>query len=367
MKKKFICLITFFFIYLNNYSFIEKINEFSCHQSGISSLIFTTDNRYIITGGLDGRINIIDFKKNNIIETLNNINAVESIDVSFNNKYLLSGDRENGVRLWDMKNFELLKFWEMPFRQIFTLNFSVKNGYFIAGGINGYEIINFKNFNIIKKESIKNYAVRDAKFSYNDKFLVIASGNKIKIFKIDKDNFLGKIIKNNMANFKYRIELEFQDLIYSIDISKNSQYLAVAGNSTYVTLIRLEDFAHIWSIKPHNSLIWDVKFSPDNKILITAGSDRILNFIDIKTKKIIYSDNSHPDEIYAIDISSDYNYLSTGCKDGKLRIFRLHFNKQIDFYLIKIIIFIIITLIFLFIIFFILKLKRKKSVKDWEI
>ncbi len=113
--------------------------------------------------------------------------------------------------------------------------------------------------------------------------------------------------------------------------------------------------------------LFSVSFSPDNKMLITAGSDRILNFIDIKTKKVIYSDKSHPDEIYALDITSDYNYLATACKDGKLRIFRLHFDKQIDFELIKIIIFFIIILIFLFIIFIILKLKKKKSVKNWEI
>lgn len=365
MKKFLFYLLIFIFSYMNNYSLIHKLNEYQYNLSSISSVVISPDNKYIIAGGLDGKIIILNLKNCNLIEILNNISAVESLDISNDNKLLLSGDRDNGVRLWNMKNFELLKFFDLPFKQIFTLNFSSDNKIFIVGGASGYEIINLQNFNSIKKEKVKNYAVRDACFSDNKKYLAIAIGNKIKIFKLEKQFFMKKIFKDKIYDLKFIFELEFQDLIYSIDISKNSQYMAVAGNSTYVTLIRMEDLAHLWSIKPHNLPIWDVKFSPDNKVLITAGKDKILNFIEIKTGKVIYTDKTHPDEIYSLAVSSDANYLVTGCRDGKIRIFKLLFNNN-NLYTILLISF-LSFIILLVLILIMQKIKRKKSVKDWEI
>lgn len=366
MKKIILFIIILIFLYQQIFSEIKLIGEFINHTSSVSSIVFSTDGKFIISGGFDARINIYDTKKLNLIKSINNSEPVESVIVSSNSKFILTGGRNGGIRFWNLKTFELLKYFETEMNEIFALDF-LDNSIFIAGGRNKFEIININNFKTVKKDFFNGFAVRDAKFTKNGRYLAMVIGNKIRIYKLEQSNLISQLFNKNALNFNFLQELEFPDLIYTIDISPNSQYLIAAGNSSYLSLIRIEDLAHLWSIKAHDSIIWDIKFSPDNKSIATAGKDAAIKFIDIETGKILFIIAGHPDEIYSLDFSPEGNYLATACRDGKIRIWQISQNMffKTDFLKIKY----LIIFIILFIILLILKLfkKKKKSVKNWHI
>jgi WD40 repeat protein len=366
MKKFILFTIILIFLYTHIFPEIKLIGEFVYNTFSVSSIAFSADGKFIISGGLDSRLNILDTKKFILLKAINNSEPVESVAVSSNSKFILSGGRDGGLRLWNAKTFELLNYSETGMNEIFALDF-FNNSIFVAGGRNWLEIINIDNFKIIKKEFFNGFAVRDAKFTKNARYMAIAVGNKIRIYKLEQSNLVSKLFNKNALNFIFLQELEFPDLIYTIDISPNSQYLIAAGNSSYLSLIRIEDLAHLWSIKAHDSMIWDIKFSPDNKFIATAGKDATIKFIDTETGKILLIIAGHPDEIYSLDFSPDGNYLATACRDGKIRIWYIsqNMNFKPDFLKINY----LIIFIILFIILLMIKLLKKKkiSVKNWHI
>lgn len=81
-------------------------SPFLGHGSAVTSVTFSPDGEYIVSGSRDHTVQLWDLSGNPIGQPLQGHgSAVTSIDFSTNGQYIVSGSWDNTVRLWQGGNF----------------------------------------------------------------------------------------------------------------------------------------------------------------------------------------------------------------------------------------------------------------------
>jgi len=81
-------------------------NTIECHSGSIKDIALTSDEEYIITGGVDRIVQVTKIDTSETIATLPGHNfCIYAIDVSTDGKYVVTGGGfENDIRVWDIEN-----------------------------------------------------------------------------------------------------------------------------------------------------------------------------------------------------------------------------------------------------------------------
>lgn len=87
-----------------------KIKEYATlpskqiHKDAVRSMVFSRDNRYLISGSDDGYVRILEAKTLNVIHELRGHSGyVRAVAITHDNKYVLSGGSDGTLRIWDTK------------------------------------------------------------------------------------------------------------------------------------------------------------------------------------------------------------------------------------------------------------------------
>ncbi len=68
----------------------------------MTSVAFSKDDTYIISGSYDGSIKIWNRENGNEIQTLNgHSKEVTSVALSKNDRYIISGSLDKSIKIWD--------------------------------------------------------------------------------------------------------------------------------------------------------------------------------------------------------------------------------------------------------------------------
>ena len=79
------------------------------HTSWINSIAISPDGKYIVSGSDDTTIKVWDFKTGECLNTLEgHIDSVNSISISPDGKYIVSGSDDDTIKIWDFKTFEYI-------------------------------------------------------------------------------------------------------------------------------------------------------------------------------------------------------------------------------------------------------------------
>lgn len=224
-----------------NSTFIKKISP---HKGrGITYLEEYNDD-IIITGSLDDKINIINYKENRVLaEFKAHRNDIDIVKLSKNKDFIITAGRDSYIKIWGIdENFKITE------KQSFTTNGDIikyiefyNNNIFISGGkrgkiifwkinddkvikletidikaeITGIEVyknkvfvsdangflttIDIQNYSILQKQQIFNNITAIEKTNYDDfnNYLFVASNKKIHIISLDNLNFKMDEIKTS--------------------------------------------------------------------------------------------------------------------------------------------------------------------------
>ena len=196
---------------------------------------------------------------------------INTIDISSNGQYLVSGDDGGTVAVWNLT---------MPQQPIAT----------------------YCNNNAI-------YAL-----AISPDCTYIASGDKNRRVQLRR--------RESLYN-SLRELTEDAGLVYSVKFSPDGQILASGGADRRIRLWNPNTGKIISTLNEQQESILAMQFMPNGKILVSAGADRSIQFWDIANKQLLRTVPAHEQAINALAISQDGQLIISGSSDNTVQIRQL--------------------------------------------
>ncbi|MDJ0899955.1 MAG: hypothetical protein QNJ55_14210 [Xenococcus sp. MO_188.B8] len=315
----------------------KGINKEGTNEIGINAIAFSPDGEWLVSGSRDQTVRLWDLRQKKLDSKKigNHQNDVTSVAFSPDGSLLASGSKDGTVKLW--KNWQhseqrpiILKSYDSKGQMVAvrSLTFSPNNSTLAVGCENAaiwlwnvQEPAQTPNKEPIVRRKHDN-KIRSVAFSPDGKILVSASDDyTILLWDMNQPQEQPDILQDPKQTTKAKVR--------SVAFSFDGKMLASASNDQTIRLWKtdkLEEAPQI--LRGHTFNITSVAFSPDNQYLASCGWDNTVRLWDlnppIAKPKIL---PRHRKTVRAIAISPEYHHdhlLASGSEDGTVRVWNLN-------------------------------------------
>ena len=298
-----------------------KLKEAYVHEKNkVTSISFSSNGRWLAAGSEDCHVwlwDLSELKKNKTIEEatpeerhtlsksrlVGHSGAVLSISFSSDSRWLASGGDDMNVRLWDMKeNSPKSEVLTGHSGSILSVSFSPDALWLASGSNDGSVWIwNVRNHQTKNKPLIECLcAISSVVFSPNVEWLAVGDGNNIvQIFKIE------------IGRAKDEKSTEYLRVMEKILLNAEKGCLAIEKSSD-IGLRNIEE--HL------NAAVSSMSFSPDGCWLAWGSWDNSVRLWNMKEQCAEGELIGHLSNVSSVSFSSDGHWLASGGWDNRVRL-----------------------------------------------
>ena len=247
-------------------------------------------------------------------------NYIQSIALSPNSKYALSGEQDGAVKIWDVSTGTEKKTLIGHTNRILSVAFSPDGRYVLSGGPDNtarlWEVANGKMVRTILGPGSKGGQFTDISFlpdgkSFMGSYMDLSDAfNPITTFRLF-DISTGRGIKS------------FSRGAFGMSVSPDGRYLF--SNMFELVDINSGRVVRVFSPKGYAA---ESTFSPDGNYLLTTGENNLLLW-DVATGGKIKEFKGHKDGTTSASFSPDAGYVVSGGVDGTIRLWSIHTGREI--------------------------------------
>ena len=296
----------------------------------VNSVAISSDGNYIVSGGSDGTVELWNTTKQSLVHTFEgHQDDVNSVAISSNGKYLVSGGSDGTVKLWDTTKQSLVHTFESDRFYVNSVAISSDGKYLVSGGSDG----TVKLWDITKQSLVHTFEghqddVNSVAISSDSNYIVSGSeDDTVKLWDI-----VYQTPVNTFEGNKHSVT--------SVAISSDGNYIVSGSEDDTVKLwytgnqsIRFWDIdnqspVHTFEIREsivhtfegHQSEVTSVAISSDGKYLVSGSEDETVKLWNITNQSLVHTFEGNQDNVDTVAISSDGKYLVSGGGDKTVKL-----------------------------------------------
>lgn len=312
------------------------------HRHGIHDIDISPDNKHIVTVSYDRTARVWDFNGKELL-VLKHPRPVDDGIFSPDGKLIATTSRDNSARIWDLKGNELQILRHPDY--VSSVDFSPDGKYLLTScrdKIARIWNVNKKHLPVLRGHS---NTITEAKFFSDDEQIISSSvDSTIRIWdregkEIKKIKFAHPINNAVILSGNKQIALTTGDNIVKIcDMNGNEKFRLTKHNQVVnaVACSRDGEFL-VTGSKDSTAIVWDkegketlklighkgsvtsVSFSPDMKFILTSSTDSTAILWDWNGK-LLYVLNGHDGGILYSNFSQDSKYIITSSEDRLVKL-----------------------------------------------
>jgi len=293
------------------------ISTFNGHIDRVKDVIFSLDDKTLITGSWDKTLRV--WNKDKFSQRTYEGHTDKVIDVSFSpyGNSLVSASWDKTVRLWDIA--KRTKPIIMPHNmQVNVAIFSPSGREIVTAGERGN--VFFWNINSISmRYTFKAHDdyIKAMDFGDNGRILATIGGTKDPVIKLwNLDGMLYKSLKGHT------------DGIYGISFSPDGNMIVSGGKDNTVKVWDTKSGALIETISGHEGWVWSVAFSHDGHTIASASEDATVKLWNLKGE-LINTLRGHEARVSDVAFSPNDKIIATGSADTQIKLWNREEGKLI--------------------------------------
>jgi small GTP-binding protein len=249
---------------------VKLVGTLSGHTDLIIGVVWMRKAALIATSSLDGSIKIWDWHQSHALQNLKENSGVYNIVLNSNETQLLSGSRDQTIKLWDIRNESLIT----------TL----------PKGHNG--------------------SIMSVVFTSDDSEVIACSADSgISVWNLKS----GKKIKDLSGH---------SGQVNSILLLEGKQQLLSASVDNTIKCWDIRNNKELFTLNGHTKPVTHILPIPNEEdIIISISHDRTIRLWDIYNRKLIKTLEGHTEGITGMSFSSDGKYLATKQADTDLEVY----------------------------------------------
>jgi uncharacterized protein YjbI with pentapeptide repeats len=296
------------------------------HSNCITSLIFSFDLQFVLSGSADKSINMYKIETGEFIKKFSGHKFTVYGLISLSSSYLVSVSYDMLMKLWDIDDS----------KEVISIDMEIEC-YCIGYKSNKSVIATGHRYGIIKLWSISQEQVINEKQNlmlslYKSRIktpyvIIEYFGDFLQHVKYRYVNSEDKSISNSSP---YQIKMikqwqqQHQNDIKSICYSSNDELLAAASYQTIVLYdSKTIDYQVLRIINADYSYVNSISFSSNNLFLLSSSNHKSIKIWSIGNGECIGTNNDHTDSVGSVVYTSSGNSVISGSNDKTLMLSKL--------------------------------------------
>jgi len=262
-----------------------EIREFNGHFKSVTSVAFSPDVKYILTGSWDNTARLWDLESGEEIRIFSgHSSSVDSVAFSPDGNYILTGSDDSTARLWDVETGKEIRKFTGHTDDINSVAFSPDGKYILTGSDDS-----------------------------TARLWDVESGGEIRIFSGRSKSFLSSLIS-----------------VFSVAFSPDGKYILTGSWDKTARLWDVETGSEVLKLtETTQNIRSSVAFSPDGNYILTGSDDKTARLWNVKTGREVRKFTGHTDEITSEAFSPDGNYILTGSDDSTARLWDVETGQEL--------------------------------------
>ncbi len=288
-------------------------NTLTGHSEGITSIVISPDGQTLVSGSWDNNIKIWNLKNGNLIRTLSgHSNVIDSIVISPDGQTLVSGSADRTIKIWNLKNGNLIRTLSGHSRSVNSVAISPDGQTLVSGSDDKtIKIWNLETGNLIRTLSGHSKVVWSLAISPDGQTLVSGSwDDTIKIWNLQNGNLIRTLSGHSLS-------------VLSVAISPDGQNLVSGSADKTIKIWNMKNGNLIRTISGHSLSVRSVAISPDGQSLVSGSYDTNIKIWNLQTGNLIRTFSGHSDYVICVAISPDGQTLVSGSSDQTIKTWRV--------------------------------------------
>ncbi|KAF9902631.1 hypothetical protein EC991_004727 [Linnemannia zychae] len=253
-------------------------------------------------------------------------NSVSCLAFSSDGKFLASGGYDNTARIWDVKEQRSVHTLQGHTQPVTTVAFS-PNGYCVATGSNDSSVCTWsiRTGSRLRIFSGHSEEVGSLFYSPGPNLHLLASGGRDMTIKL----------WDTRHDHSYRVLKGHTNVVESVSFSNNGEHLLSGSGDRTARIWNVSSGETVRELIGHKKTIKAVAFSPNNRRIATGSWDNTVRIWDVATGKCLVEVTEFFGEVNSIswkpllpDTSDVAMYFATGCTDKSVRMWKLVEHKD---------------------------------------
>lgn len=283
---------------------------------------------------------------------LSYMNRKTSVALSPDNKWLIKGGVDSTIFLIDFKTGQLKKQLSGHSKLVYLFKFD-RSGSLLATAGGGREILLWNTETWQVKGVLKGHvgSIYDLKFNRDGTELISSSWDGVvrvwDLATLEPKEYYGN--KKNIASYSvdylpselYFIHGDFEQKIRIVERNTKRTFRELIGHTGTLSGIAFDEdkdmiFTSSWdgmlkgwslssqmmkfSLKPHNESVYSLTYDRNKKWLVSGGADNQIHVWDIVKESVVARLVGHNAPVTSVNVSSDDKYLVSSGADGEIKV-----------------------------------------------
>ncbi|KAH9609357.1 hypothetical protein KSS87_015340 [Heliosperma pusillum] len=241
---------------------------------------------------------------------------------SSGNTYIVTGSKDNSVRLWDTETRMCLGVGVGHLKAVGAVAFSKKQRNFFVSGSSDQtlKVWSFEGLigNPDKPGSLKvkgavgahNKDINSVAVSPDDSLVCSGSQDRTaRLFKLPELVEVGTLVGHKRG-------------IFSVEFSPVDPCVLTASGDKTIKLWSVRDHSCLKTFEGHTSSVLRASFITRGTQLVSTGADGVLKLWSVKSSECIASYDQHEDKVWALAIGRKTEMLATGGSDAVINLWK---------------------------------------------
>jgi len=280
----------------------------------INSISSSSDGRYAIFGTQSGKLQLWDLNTAKHVRSfLGHTKPTTSLLFSNDNKRVLSAAHDNKMILWDMFSGKILSTFKNRRGLIDACLINIDTNMIVSGS----------NGKLIYWDSLTGKQVNSFEIKNDARIIAISRDGRLALCY----SKAGMIIIVDITNSKTISEIKTTDWVTIGGFSTNKQ-LFFTGNLNSITTRDIRSGNTIRTIT-HSANFTCATLSPDNKFILAGSDDDSIGIWEIATGEILKRFYGHSDRINSVSFLSQGRRILSGSDDMTARLWDIESEQEI--------------------------------------
>ncbi|MBI5295032.1 MAG: hypothetical protein HY869_06120 [Chloroflexi bacterium] len=288
----------------------------------VFSIAFSPDGKYIVSGSFDNTVRIWDIKTGAEIERMSSGYGIEnnysdgiprysrgiySVAYSTDSKFVVSGGQDGTIRVWEVKSGGEITRMKIE-EPVYTVNYSYSNRVLAVNfSPDGKYIVSGSSDNTVR-------------------IWEISTGREIfRGLHYQKTHSIGRV--NSVAfspNGKYIISGGEDNVVHVWDAAVSGKEVFYIEHDYFIYSIMTKRYtAHGWGPSTEGN-VFSVAFTPDGNYILSVSDDNTVGIWDVTTgqeiSRIVHYINVFRDHLSSVAISPNGKYVASGDSHGQVNL-----------------------------------------------